>query len=67
MSPKPKEAQPRRYRVARAFTHEGRLITHASQLAKFPASALKERIERGYIEDRTPAVPEPAPATKAKE
>ena len=62
-----KKFNPARYRVARQFRHEGRLISDARQLEGISASALKERVERGYIEDRTPAASEPAPAAKAKE
>ena len=62
-----KKAEPARYRVARAFKHDGRLITTARQLEGVPAAALKDRVERGYIEDRAPAAPDTAPAAKAKE
>lgn len=64
-----KKADPARYRVARAFKHDGRLITNASTLegAKLSAAALEDRVKRGYIEDRLPAAPDTAPAAKAKE
>ena len=62
-----KNTDPARYRVARAFKHDGRLITNARQLEGVPTKALQERVDRGYIEDRAPAASEPAPAAKAKE
>lgn len=62
-----KKADPARYRVARAFRHNGKLITNARQLEGVPAAVLKDRTERGYLEDRQPAASETAPAAKAKE
>lgn len=63
-----KAADPARpsIRVVRAFTHEGRYITHARQLKDVPRAVLEDRIRRGYIVGRLMA-PAPAPAAKAKE
>lgn len=62
-----KKFDPARYRVARAFKDGGRLITNSRQLGDLSTKAMEDRVKRGYIEDRTPAASEPAPAAKAKE
>lgn len=67
MSAKKKQDPTTRYRVARVFTHGGRMVTHAGQLGGMSTAALEDRVKRGYIEDRAPAASEPAPAAKAKE
>jgi len=68
MSAKKKDFDPSRYRVSRAFKEGGRLITASHQLADLSATALQERVRRGYIEDRRPeAASDTAPAAKAKE
>lgn len=57
-----------RYRVARAFVHEGTYVTRSAQLADLPPAVLEERASRGFLEDRAPgASSDTAPAAKAKE
>jgi hypothetical protein len=58
-----------RYRVVRAFMHEGVYYSGSenTEVSKLPDKVRTERIEGGYLEALDAPAAEPAPADKAKE